>query len=149
MILSMRSITSQSRSSLKSRRGFSLVEIIIVLAIIAVLMGTAIHFMSNAVGGAKITAVDADLANITSLLKLYEINNRLLPTTQQGLLALTQKPTSEPLPRRWSKLADKVLTDPWQRPYVYVYPGKHNPKSFDIYSLGEDGVESDDDLGNW
>jgi general secretion pathway protein G len=138
-----------SNISIKSRRGFSLVEIIIVLSIIAVLMGTAIYYMKGAVGGAKITAVDADIANITALLKLYEINNRFLPTTEQGLKALVEKPSSEPVPRRWSKLADKVFTDPWQRPYGYVYPGKRNPSGFDLYSLGEDGVESDDDLGNW
>ncbi len=131
------------------RRGFSLVEIIIVLSIIAVLMGTAIYFMGGAVGGAKMTAVDADIANITSLLKLYEINNRTLPTTDQGLMALVERPATEPQPRRWTKLADKLLTDPWQKPYQYMYPGKKNPGSFDLYSFGEDGVESEDDLGNW
>jgi general secretion pathway protein G len=140
------SIQNPSR---RAMRGFSLVEMIIVLSIIAVLMGSAIYFMGGAVGGAKIAAVDGDIANITSLLRLYEINNRTFPTTQQGLLALVEKPTEEPIPRRWSKLADKVFTDPWQRPYGYVYPGKRNPRSFDLYSLGEDGVESDDDLGNW
>ncbi|NJK91332.1 MAG: type II secretion system major pseudopilin GspG [Blastochloris sp.] len=133
----------------RTRGGFSLVEIIIVLAIIAVLMGSAIYFMGGAVGGAKLTAVEGDISNITALLKLYELNSRFLPTTEQGLKALMEKPTSEPVPRRWTKLADKMFTDPWQRPYVYVYPGKRNPKGFDLYSLGEDGVESEDDLGNW
>jgi general secretion pathway protein G len=145
----MKNLKLISRAIIKSRRGFSLVEIIIVLSIIAVLMGTAIYYMKGAVGGAKMTAVDADIASITSLLKLYEINNRFLPTTEQGLKALVEKPSSEPVPRRWSKLADKVFTDPWQRPYAYVFPGKRNPSSFDLYSLGEDGVESEDDLGNW
>jgi general secretion pathway protein G len=122
---------------------------IIVLGIIAVLLGSAIYWMVGTVGGAKIQRVDGDITSITAALRMYEINNRFLPTTEQGLMALVRKPTSEPLPRRWNQQFKELPLDPWNRPYEYVCPGRHNPNGFDLYSLGEDGVESDDDLGNW
>jgi general secretion pathway protein G len=139
------------RSKKRSRRqaGFTLVEMILVLGIIAVLLGTAIFKMVGAVGGAKVQRVDGDISSITSALRMYEINNRYLPTTQQGLMALVKKPESEPVPRRWTQQFKEIPTDPWNKPYVYVYPGKHNPTGFDLYSLGEDGVEGGEDYGNW
>ena len=133
----------------RGRSAYTLLEIMIVLGIIAVLLGSAIYYLTGAVGGAKIQRVEGDISSITSALKMYEINNRYLPTTQQGLMALVRRPETEPLPRRWSQLMREVPLDPWNHPYQYVYPGKHNPDGFDLYSLGPDGVESEDDLGNW
>jgi general secretion pathway protein G len=132
-----------------STRGFTLIEMIIVLGIIAVLLGSAIYWMVGTVGGAKIQRVDGDITSITAALRMYEINNRFLPTSEQGLQALVKKPVTEPIPRRWNQQFKELPLDPWNRPYVYVCPGRHNPGGFDLYSLGEDGVESDDDLGNW
>lgn len=131
------------------QKGYTLIEIMLVLGIIAVLLGSAIYWMVGSVEGAKIQRVDGDIASITSQLRMYEINNRFLPTTQQGLMALVKKPEIEPLPRRWTQLFKEVPLDPWNRPYMYAFPGKHNPESFDLYSLGKDGIESDDDMGNW
>ncbi|MDD5261479.1 MAG: type II secretion system major pseudopilin GspG [Methylacidiphilales bacterium] len=148
----MKLSSSRMKSYLRGRRGrqaYTLLEIMIVLGIIAVLMGSAIYYLTGAVGGAKMQRVDGDISSITSALKMYEINNRFLPTTEQGLMALVKKPESEPVPKRWSQLMKDVPLDPWSHPYQYVYPGKHNPDGFDLYSLGPDGVESSDDVGNW
>ncbi len=148
----MKLSTSLAKSYLRGRRGrqgYTLLEIMIVLGIIAVLMGSAIHFMNKSLNGAKIQTAEQGIDAITANLKMYEINNRFLPTTEQGLDALVKKPDSEPQPRRWSQLMTEVPKDPWGNPYRYVYPGKHNPSGFDLYSLGPDGVESDDDIGNW
>lgn len=131
------------------KQAYTLLEMMIVLGIIALLMGSAIYYMTGVLGGAKIQTAQGDIQSITSALKMYEINNRILPTTDQGLDALVKKPDSEPAPKRWSQLMKEVRPDPWNHPYQYVYPGKHNPDSFDLYSLGPDGVESDDDIGNW
>lgn len=133
----------------QSSLGFTLVEMILVLGIIAVLLGTAIFKMVGVVGGAKLQRVDGDISSITSALRMYEINNRFLPTTEQGLMALVKRPESEPLPRRWTQQFKEIPVDPWNKPYIYIYPGKRNPTSFDLYSYGEDGVESADDAGNW
>ena len=132
-----------------SSRGFTLIEMIIVLGIIAVLLGSAIYWMVGTVGGAKIQRVEGDITSITAALRMYEINNRFLPTTEQGLQALVTKPTTEPIPRRWTQQFKELPLDPWNRPYVYVYPGKRNPNGFDLYSLGEDGVEGGNIIGNW
>lgn len=134
----------------RRRAAYTLLEIMIVLGIIAVLLGSSIYLMVGQLGGAKIQRVDGDISAITSALRMYEINNRNLPTTEQGLSALVQMPATEPLPRRWSQIMKEVPMDPWNHPYRYVYPGKHNPSSFDLYSTGPDGVDgTDDDMGNW
>ena len=139
----------KSRRSVRSSGGYTLLEIMVVLGIIAVLVGSAIHLLTGAINGAKMQRVDGDISTITSALRMYEINNETLPTTLQGLAALVTKPDTEPLPRRWTQLMSEVPQDPWQHPYVYVYPGKHNPSGFDIYSLGPQGIEGTDNIGNW
>lgn len=138
------------RSRLKnSRSGFTLIEIMLVVTIIVVLMGTAIYFLQGNLEFAKEQRVQGDIQAITTQLKLYETMNYFLPSTEQGLQALVEKPTSEPVPRRWRSLLKEVPLDPWGSPYAYQNPGKKNPTSFDLYSLGPDRTESDDDLGNW
>lgn len=136
---------------LRNRRskGYTLLEIMIVLGIIAVLLGSSIYYLVGAVGGAKVQRVQGDISTITAALRMYEINNRFLPTTEQGLGALVTKPSSEPIPKRWTQLMSEVPRDPWNRPYVYACPGKHNPNGFDLYSTGEDGAQNGDGLGNW
>lgn len=140
---------SRFRRSPKSRSGYTLVEIILVLSIITILLGAGIRLMIGNVEDARRTRVDSDISSITTQLKAYEMNNLFLPTTEQGLQALVTKPTTEPIPRRWHPLFSQVPIDPWGMPYQYRYPGKHNPDSFDLYSFGPDRKESDDDIGNW
>jgi len=134
-------------SSRKSRRsaGFTLLEMVIVLGIIAMILGGAIFAMRGIGDSAKLTQVKNDCATLRSVLEMYKLNGGQYPTTQQGLRALVEKPTSAPIPRMWSKVADKVPLDPWGNEYLYRYPGRKNPMDFEIISRGKDGQEGTDD----
>lgn len=131
------------------QRGFTLFEIMIVVGIIMVLSGATIYKLRGTIDVAKKQRVTGDLNNITTQLRTYDLNSLQLPTTEQGLEALVRKPSTPPVPRRWDQLLSEVPLDPWGTPYVYRNPGIHNPSSFDVFSLGPDKKESDDDIGNW
>lgn len=135
---------------LKKRRftqsGYTLFEIMLVLGIIAVLVGSAIYMLVGNIDVAKEQRVDSDIEAISMQLRTYEMLNYRMPTTEQGLKALVNQPTTEPRPRRWKQLMKTVPVDPWGNEYVYRNPGKGGA-AFEIYSLGPDGKESDDDAG--
>ena len=138
-----------SRSIRKTRfsqSGYTLFEIMLVLGIIAVLVGSAIYMLVGNIDVAKEQRVDSDVEAISMQLRTYEMLNYRMPTTEQGLKALVSQPTTEPRPRRWKQLMKSVPIDPWGNEYVYRNPGKGGA-AFDIYSLGPDGKESDDDAG--
>jgi general secretion pathway protein G len=138
------------RSLRASRRGFTLMEMLIVLTIIALLMGMVIFQVSDLSGGAKREKAQADLLAFKEMFASYELDNGSLPTTEQGIKALWSKPTVEPVPPRWRALLDQETLDPWGHPYQYRNPGKHNPDKYDVFSMGEDGLpDTDDDIGNW
>lgn len=139
------------RRSLKAARsGFTLMEMLIVLTIIALLMGLVIFKVRDLTAGAKPEKVNADLLTFKEMLATYQLENQMLPTNEQGIKALWSKPTTEPIPPRWRKQLDEETLDPWGHPYQYRNPGKHNPDSYDIFSMGEDGQpDTDDDIGNW
>lgn len=126
--------------------GYTLFEIMLVLGIISILVGSAIYLLVGNVDAAREQRVDADVQAISTQLRTYELQNFTFPTTAQGLEALVSKPSSEPVPRRWRQLLESVPLDPWGTPYQYAYPGKRNPKGYDLYSFGADRVASDDDL---
>ena len=127
--------------------GYTLFEIMLVLGIIAVLVGSAIYMLVGNIDVAKEQRVNSDIEAISMQLRTYEMLNYRMPTTEQGLKALVAEPSTEPRPRRWKQLMKSVPIDPWGVEYVYRNPGKKNPRGFDIYSLGPDGKESDDDVG--
>ncbi|MEI6350155.1 MAG: type II secretion system major pseudopilin GspG [Verrucomicrobiota bacterium] len=137
------------KSPSQRRAGYTLLEIMLVLGIIAILVSSGIYLLSGNIDVAKETRVDGDLKTISTQLKTYEMSNYALPTTEQGIAALVEPPSAPPEPRRWKKLLEELPTDPWGHPYQYRCPGAKNPTSFDIFSLGPDGIESADDLGNW
>lgn len=119
----------------------------LVLGIIAVLVGSAIFMLVGNVDIAKEQRVESDIQAISMQLRTYEMLNYRRPTTEQGLQSLVYPPTSDPKPRRWKQLMKAVPLDPWGNEYVYRNPGKINPDGYDIFSLGPDGKESDDDVG--
>ena len=141
---------SMISSDLKTRRfsqsGYTLFEIMLVLGIIAVLVGSAIYMLVGNIDVAKEQRVDSDVEAISMQLRTYEMLNYRMPSTEQGLKALVNQPTTEPRPRRWKQLMKTVPVDSWGNEYVYRNPGKGGA-AFEIYSLGPDGKESDDDAG--
>ena len=132
-------------------RGFTLVELVIVLTIIGLLAGSSIYLIIGFVDEAKIKRVQGDLRTVETAISGYERNNYFRPPTQeQGIQALVTKPTSEPAPKMWIAYMQEVPLDPWGQEYQYRNPAtKNTAKKYDLYSLGEDGVESEDDIGNW
>ena len=135
----------------KTRRsGFTLVELVLVITIISVLAGSGIYHVIGFVDDAKYGRVESDLKSLDLLVKSYERNNYFKPPTQeQGLQALVERPTSDPQPARWRAYLEEPMLDPWGNPYQYRFPAQKSGKKYDLYSLGEDGVESEDDVGNW
>jgi general secretion pathway protein G len=133
-----------------SRRGFTLMEMLIVLTIIALLMGMVIFQVSDLSGPAKKEKTQADLLAFKEMLAAYQLENGTLPTTEQGIKALWSKPTVEPVPPHWRAQLDQETLDPWGHSYQYRNPGKRNPDKYDVFSMGADGQpDTDDDIGNW
>jgi len=132
--------------------GFSFIEIMVVVVIIGILIGLLAPRLMGRPDEAKIVAAKADIRTIVGQLKLYRLDNGLLPTTAQGLQALVAKPTSEPLPgNKWRQYLDRLPKDPWDNEYQYINPGVHG--EFDVYSLGADHSPGGDginaDIGSW
>jgi general secretion pathway protein G len=127
--------------------GYTLFEIMLVLGIIAVLVGSAIFMLVGNVDLAKEQRVGSDISAISIQLRAYEMQNLRKPTTSQGLKALVEPPTEDPKPRKWRQFMEAVPLDPWGKEYCYVNPGKFKKNGYDLYSFGPDGVESKDDIG--
>jgi general secretion pathway protein G len=131
-------------------QGFTLLEIVIVMTILAILGGSAVYLLKGNVDVAKESRVDSDIQSISTQLQLYESRAGRMPTTEQGIKALAEKPTTEPIPERWTSLLEKEPKDPWQQPYRYTYPAVKSKKAFDIWSVGKDGQDGTaDDIGNF
>ena len=129
------------------RKAFTLIEIMLVVIIIGALVAMVFPRLSGRGEEAKVTAAQADVyVNISTALKLYELDNGAFPTTEEGLGALLSKPSSA---INWNgPYLEKKPIDPWGREYKYKSPGQHRP-DYDLYSLGRDGLESEDDVTNW
>jgi len=129
---------------------YTLVEIMLVLSIIVVLMSAGIYYLMGNLEVAKNTRVKSDLEALGTQLKVYQMENLDFPTTNQGLKALVEPPTTPPKPRNWIQLLKaEALVDPWGSPYQYLKPGKHNFTSFDLWSLGPEKTAGDKNIGNW
>ena len=131
---------------------FTLMEMLLVLAIIAMLAGMGTFLMRGVIVDAEEVKVTGDIKAFEGQLVRYKIKAGYFPTTAQGLKALHTRPTDGPQPRSWKQFLtqESALYDPWANPYQYRYPGTHNQDSYDIWSLGKDGKEgTDDDIGNW
>lgn len=132
-----------------SNAGFTLLEIMLVVMIIGLLLGTAIYKLKGNVEVSRGVAVQSSLQSIKTQLKLYESLNGFPPTTEQGMRALVTQPESEPRPTRWNQLLDGVPKDPWGKEFIYISPGRRNPNGYDLYSSGPDRLPdtADDDWG--
>jgi general secretion pathway protein G len=133
--------------------GFTLVEIMVVVVIIGILGALVVPKLLGRTGESRVTAARVDIATLMSALKLYKLDNQRYPTTEQGLQALVQKPTSGPAASGWKEggYLEKLPKDPWGNPYQYLSPGLHG--EIDVFSLGADGqpggTGEDADVGSW
>jgi general secretion pathway protein G len=134
----------------RSRKGFTLIEIMLVVIILAALAAMVVPRLTGRSEKAKVAVAKADIeSHIATALKLYELDNGNFPTTSQGLEALTSQPSSSPIPDNWNgPYVDKAPIDPWGHPYIYVSPGDHN-LDYDLSSKGKDEKKDDDDIVNW
>ena len=134
-------------------RGFTLIEVLVVVAILGILAAIVVPRIMDRPDEAKRVAAKADVAAIVQVLKLYRLDNGFYPSTDQGLAALVQRPTTNPQPANWKQggYLDRLPKDPWGGDYQYLSPGQHG--EFDVYSLGKDGQLGgegpDADIGNW
>lgn len=135
--------------------GFTLIELLVVMVILAVLAAAVIPRVVGRTEDAKRARAVADLESLGTALDMYFTDNGHYPSTEQGLAALRQAPTSDPVPQGWNGpyLKKAIPLDPWGNEYTYTSPGEHNPDSYDLVSFGADGQpggeSKDADLGNW
>ena len=133
------------------QRGFTLIELMVVLLIIGVLAALIVPNVLDRADDARVTAAKTDVANLVQALKLYRLDNQRYPTAEQGLQALLAKPATAPVPANWKPYLDKLPNDPLVRPYHYLNPGIK--AEVDVLSLGADGKPGgegkDADIGSW
>ena len=149
----LRTVTSHTPHPPQS--GFTLIELLVVITVIAVLAGVVGPMVFRNVGDAKISAARAQLELFGLALEQYRLDNDYYPSTEHGLGALRTRPDGEPAPRNWRGpyLRKDVPLDPWGRAYIYTSPGEVNAESYDLLSLGRDGVVGgngeDADVTSW
>ncbi|HLF19101.1 MAG TPA: type II secretion system major pseudopilin GspG [Candidatus Omnitrophota bacterium] len=136
--------------SIIKKKGFTLVEIMLVVIIIAALSAMVVPRLVGRSEQAKVSVARSDIeAHLSTALKLYELDNGSFPTTAQGLQALKVQPTTAPAPKNWNgPYVEKDPLDPWGNSYVYASPGKNRP-DYDLYSTGKNPDSPDDDIKNW
>lgn len=136
-----------------SDAGFSLLELMVVVVILSVLALVIVPRVIDRPDQARVARAQSDIAAIVSAVELYRLDNFRYPTTEQGIGALVNRPTSDPQPPNWAESGyiDRVPVDPWGQPYQYLSPGVRG--DFDVFTYGADGVQggtgADADLGSW
>jgi general secretion pathway protein G len=134
-------------------RGFTLIEIMVVVIIIGLLAAVIVPQIMSRVDEARVTKAKSDIRSLETALTLFRLDNSKYPTTEQGLQALATQPT-DPSIKHWRPggYLQRISKDPWGNDYQYVYPGSHG-QEYDLFSLGADGAPGGDginaDIGNW
>ena len=135
----------------RAARGFTLIELMVVVVIIGVLAALIVPNVLDRTDDARVTAARTDVNSLMQALKLYKLDNQRYPSADQGLEALVRKPTAGQVPPNWRPYMEKLPTDPWGRPYQYVNPGVKG--EIDVFSFGADGQPGGEgknaEIGSW
>ena len=145
----------KSNSAYRDEKGFSFLELMVVVVILGILATYIAPRFMGRTDDAKIVKAKVDIASLETALKLYKLDSGSYPTTEQGLLALVEKPSTEPIPSNWSEKGylekSRVPKDPWGREYIYLCPGVHD--DYDIVCYGADGAPDGEgknkDINSW
>jgi general secretion pathway protein G len=141
----------RSRLSRRLARGFTLIELMVVIVILGVLGTLVVPRLMSKPDEARVTAAKTNLSSIMQALDMYRLDNQRYPTAEQGLLALAVRPTAAPVPNNWKQYLKEAPVDPWGRPYVYLNPGIK--AEIDVMSYGADGQQGGEgvnaDIGSW
>jgi len=140
----------------REERGFTLLEILIVITILGILASLVAVKLMDRPGEARALKAEMDIKSLETALKLYKLDNAFYPTTEQGLSSLVEQPTTGRIPTKWREggyLEKSVVPkDPWGNDYLYLNPAVRN-RDFDLWSYGADGEEGgegeDGDVTNW
>ncbi len=130
-------------------KGFTLIEVMVVVVILSILATFIVPKIMSKPEQARITQARQNIRILETALNLYKLDNFQYPSTDQGLEALVSKPSGTPEPKNWNRdgYIERLPKDAWGNEYQYLSPGTHG--KIDIFSLGPDGIASDDDIGNW
>ena len=137
----------------KPRQGFTLIEVMVVVVILAILAALIVPKIMGRPDEARIVAARQDISTIMQALRLYRLDNLRYPSSEQGLAALVAPPSSAPLAPNWKAggYLERLPNDPWGNPYHYLNPGLRG--EIDVFSFGADGVAggtgADADIGSW
>lgn len=136
---------------MNKQKGFSLIEIMVVVVILGILASIVVPKLMSRPDEARKVKAKQDVMAIQSALDLYKLDNGSYPSTDQGLAALVEKPSSNPPPSNWKQYLKSVPKDPWNRDYLYLNPGQHG--EIDVFTLGADGepggADINAEIGNW
>jgi general secretion pathway protein G len=139
--------------SSRSARGFTLIEVLVVIVILGILAAVIVPNVVGRAHDARVAAAKQDVATLSQALAMYKLDNARLPTSEQGLKALVEKPVAAPLPNNWRNggYIPRLPNDPWVAPYQYANPGLRG--EYDVFSFGADGKAGGEgentDLGTW
>ncbi len=141
-----------SKKIIKKQTGFTLIEVMVVVVILAILAAIIVPKIMNRPEQAKLVKVKSDIMNIEQSLDLYRLDNGVLPSTEQGLQALVTKPSGDPAADNWSGYLKALPKDPWGHPYHYANPSSHG-LDYDVFTYGANdqpvGTGSNAEVGNW
>jgi len=137
----------------KNRRAFTLIEILVVVAIIATLASVVVLTLSGKTDEAREARAKSDISTLETAVEAFRLDMRRYPAQDEGLAVLVHRPETEEAGRWKGPYVKRLIRDPWDTPYGYVYPGPHNENSFDLLSYGADKQEGGEginaDIGNW
>lgn len=136
---------------MQQQRGFSLIEIMVVVVILGILAALVVPKIISRPDDARIVKAKQDVLAIQNALDLYRLDNGVYPSTDQGIRALVEKPSTNPVPKDWRSYLKTLPKDPWGRDYLYLNPGQHG--EIDVFTYGADGQPGgtgiNSEIGNW